>query len=93
MYDLVIVAESEKHLARAFADAFVGRDRRERVAVVLPPNQDLHPEFHRLRRSLELSEITIIEGSASDAGPHYLDIDGRLIYGESIVRVAVAQRS
>ncbi len=35
-YDLVIVAESERQLAEAFAAAFLGRDRRQRVAVVLP---------------------------------------------------------
>ncbi len=91
LYDLVIVAESERQLAEAFVAAFLGRDRRQRVAVVLPSSEGLHPEVRRLRHSLDLSGITLIEGHATrDADPHYLDVDGRLVYGDSIVMAAAA---
>ena len=89
MYDLVVVAESERHLAPAFAEGFLGRDRRQRVAVVLPRTETFHPEVRRLQRSLDSSEITLIEGYATpDSDPHYLNVDGRLVYGESIVTIA-----
>ena len=42
LYDLVIVAESERQLAEAFAAAFLGRDRHQRVAVVLPSSEGSH---------------------------------------------------
>jgi hypothetical protein len=92
MYDLVVVADSERQLAPALAEAFLARDRRERVAVVLPCMSTRHPEVQRLRRSLDLSEITLIEGHAArDADPHYLDVDGRLVYGESIITLTAAK--
>lgn len=33
VYDLVVIADDESALAAAFADAFIARDRRERIAV------------------------------------------------------------
>ena len=81
MYDLVVVVEREGALAPAFAEAFLARERRERVALVLPCD----PAVRRLRDSLDLSEIALIEGYARREDEHYLDVEGRLVYGERLV--------
>ena len=86
MYDLVVVVEREGAMAPAFAEAFLARERGERVAVVLP--RDLR--VGRLRDSLELSEIALIEGCARREDEHYLDVGGRLVYGERVVGAAAA---
>lgn len=84
MYDVVIVAERDGAVAPAFAEAFLARERQERVAVVLPRD----PRVRRLRGHLDLSEITLIEGRPRREDEHYLDVEGRLVYGERVVAVA-----
>lgn len=80
VYDVVIVVEREDAVGPAFVEAFLARERRERVAVVLPCD----PRVRRLRASLDLTEITLIEGRPRREDAHYLDVDGRLVYGERV---------
>ncbi len=63
VYDLVVIADHESAVAAAFADAFIARDRRERVAVVLPGTTNTR----RLNDYLDLSEITLVRGAAEYA--------------------------
>lgn len=98
LYDLVIVVDkpealADQPLADAFAAAFVAREQGQRVAVVLPATDVLRPRVRRLRAVLDLSEIVLIEGSVRPEAaddPHYLDVDGRLLYGERIIAPAAA---
>lgn len=86
MYDLVVIADDPAVVGAAFAEAFLARDRRERVAVVLPRD----PQSRRLRDHLDLSEIVLIEGQARIEDAHYLDVEGRLLYGERIISAPTA---
>lgn len=93
MYDLVILIDEERQIAEAFAEAFIAREERLRVALVLPRTDTLRPRVRRLREYLDLSEIGLIEGHARPDAPgdqHYLDVDGRLVYGERIMTLAAA---
>lgn len=84
MYDVAIVVEGDGAVAPAFAEAFLACERQERVAVVLPRD----PRVRRLSDHLDLSEIALIEGRPRREDEHYLDVDGRLVYGERVVAVA-----
>lgn len=89
VYDLVVVANSEHQIGDAFAAAFVGREQEQRVAVVLPHSQAVLANVQRLREALSLSEIGLLVGRVTrDADPHYLDVDGRLVYGDSVMALA-----
>lgn len=60
---------------------------------MLPATRALHPRVRALREALDLSEIGLIEGQAhaDDAGdPHYLEVDGRLVYGEQVLALTDA---
>lgn len=89
VYDLVVVAESESTIAAAFAEAFIARDGRERVAVVLPGETNVR----RLSDYLDLSEITLVRGAAELEGEHHAVVRGRRLEGARVVRaVPRAQR-
>ncbi len=49
----------------------------------------LHPDVRPLRDVLDRSEITLIEGDAvRDEDLRYLDVSGRLVYGDAIAMAA-----
>lgn len=79
VYDVVVLGDG----AAAFAVAFAARERRRKVGLVLPTV----PSVPRLLEVLGDFELTVITGDARrdpDDG-HYLDVDGRLIYGAQVV--------
>lgn len=88
VYDLVVIAEDESALAAAFADAFVARDRRERVAVVLPGTTNTR----RLNDYLDLSEITLVRGAAEIEGNHHAVVRGRRLEGARVTRAVPRAR-
>lgn len=49
IYDLVLIAETERDFAATFAAAFEGRNRQLRVAVVLPAGVGSGPDLRRPR--------------------------------------------
>lgn len=85
MYDVVVIVDDDNALADAFATAFLARERQERVAVVLPRSPAFHRYVRRLADHLSSSEITLIEGTPQREDDHYMDVDGRLVYGERII--------
>jgi succinate dehydrogenase/fumarate reductase flavoprotein subunit len=78
VYDVVVLGNG----GAAFAVAFAARERRWRVAVVLSGA----PPERRLLEALACFEITIVGGSVRrDEDEHYLDVDGRLLYGAQVI--------
>lgn len=88
MYEVVVIAPCgaarTDGCADAFAEAFLARERGERVVVILPRNAGI---VARLRDALARSEVTILEGTVRrDADDdHYLLLDDRLVYGERVL--------
>lgn len=82
VYDLLVVAENGSAIAAAFAEAFMGRDRRERVAVVLPGETNVR----RLTDYLDLSDVTLVRGTAKLEGDHHVVVRGRRLESGRIVR-------
>jgi hypothetical protein len=80
MYDIVIIGDGPA----AFAAAFLVREVQGRVAIVLPGT----PLTEDLRTAMSPYDIMLIEGHALRDGDHYLDVNGRLLYGEHIIDTA-----
>lgn len=81
LYDVVVLGSG----GAAFAVAFAARERGWRVGVVLPEA----PPKPRLLDALALSEITLIGGRVRrDDDEHYVDVDGRLLYGAQVIGAA-----
>ncbi len=87
MYDVVVLGGGPV----AFAEAFAEREAGHRVAVVLAGR----PLDERLAAAMSRFEINLIEGWPEHEDEHYVDVEGRLIYGERIVdtRSSLARRS
>lgn len=91
MYDLLILVTQERDIGDAFAAAFEAREGQERVALVVPSSEAFRARTARLRRALERSDVSIIEGCAepdADGDPHYLTVDGRLLRADRMLRLA-----
>ena len=78
VYDVVVLGSG----GAAFAVAFAARERGWKVAVVL---SGVSPQ-PQLLNALAPFEITIIGGRVRrDEDEHYLDVDGRLLYGAQVI--------
>lgn len=77
MYDVVVVGGGPV----AFAAAFAAREAGRTVAIVLANR----PLDERLAAAMARFDVTLIEGWPEREDEHYLDVEGRLVYGERIV--------
>lgn len=78
VYDVIVLGSG----GAAFAVAFAVRERGWKVAVVLSGA----PQQPRLLEALAPFELTIIAGHATrDADAHYIEVDGRLLYGAQLI--------
>lgn len=77
MYDVVVLGSN----AVAFATAFAAREAGCSVALVLA-ERGLD---ERLAAAMSRFEVTLIEGWPRREDEHYVDVEGRLVYGERVV--------
>lgn len=82
MYDVVVLGADPV----AFAAAFVAREAGRSVALVLGER----PLDERLAAAMSRFEITLIEGWPRREDEHYVDVEGRLVYGERVVSTVSA---
>ncbi len=77
MYDVVVLGADPV----AFATAFAAREAGRSVALI--PSE--RPLDGRLAAAMSRFEITLIEGYPRREDEHYVDVEGRLVYGERVV--------
>lgn len=82
MYDVVVLGADPV----AFATAFAAREAGRSVALILGER----PLDGQLVAVMARFEITLIEGCPRREDEHYVDVEGRLVYGERVVSTVSA---